>query len=248
MNTIDKLFKSTFQINTDARVIETNGVYKIKNVFKDINAILDFESKLTKWDSCEDSKPGINTLKLPFWTSYYVCNQLMKIKDFNVDFMDRPIPNWETNGVIFNYFYYNNKGWYRDNYSLSSNNCILPHTDSTFDFTSYVVLFNLNQKNVKTCFWSFDGIQVVENEDEDDCIYEYCESIDEYNLERKLSEGRLKKEFNVEYGFNDAIVYSANSLHSAVIDEHWTIDNPRCLMRIVIPGSDFIDYTRQQYL
>lgn len=245
MKPIDPLFKKTFQINTNAKVIEQEGTYLIRNVFKDIGSVLDFEQRLTVWSSCEDAKPGMNTLRLPFWTSYYVCNQMMNIKDFPVKFLDRPIPNFETEGIVFNYFYYGNKAWYKDCHSLTSNNCILPHTDSSYDFTSYVVLFNMNQKPVRTCFWSFDGIKIVENEDEDDCVIDYCESIDEYNLERKLSEGRLKKEFCVQYGFNDAIVYNSNSLHSAMIDKHWTIDDPRRLMRIIIPGADFMDYAKQ---
>lgn len=234
---LDNLFKETFLVSENMEVIERDYTYHFKNVFKDVNAVLDFESKLSKWYSDDGAKPGFNTLKLPKWTAHHIAHQMIPE---HISIMSKDdVMHDDYSSVEFNYFYYNNRGWNKENKSLVSNNCLLPHTDPTFDFDSYIILFNLNKRPVSTCFWLYDGKRRVDSPDEDMEISQYEQSITYDNLNDKLSEGLLKKQFCIEYNFNDAIMYNANRLHSPVIDTYWTKENPRCILRCVIKDYNY---------
>lgn len=248
MQTLDKLFKETFLLNSCIEIEDCGDdqTYLLKNVFKDINAVLDFTSLLTKWESTCGAKPGIETLHLPCWTSLYVVRQLMECPQIGIDLIEDEIDGWmnnEHNGITFNYFYYNNHSKHgKKNKSLVSNNCLLPHSDPVFGYSNYVILVNLNDRPVRTCFWTLDGKRRVDTQEEVDYASDYCSGFTLENMEDKFKEGRLKKQQIVEYGFNEGIIYNSNRLHSPIIDEYWTRENPRSMLRICIPGADLEDY------
>ena len=237
MQTLDKVFKETFIIDSNIETIEKEYTYHFKNVFKDVNAVLDFEKKLTKWESCDGAKPGFNTLKLPMWTSYYIAHQMLPDNISIIN--EEDIMNIRDSSLEFNYFYYNNTGWDKGNNSLVANNCLLPHTDPTYEHDTFIILFNLNQRPVKTCFWTFDNKRRVDSDEENKLLMDYTNSFTYDNFNHKMSEGRLKKQFCIEYGFNEAILYNANRLHSPVIDDYWTRENPRCMLRCMIRDYDY---------
>jgi hypothetical protein len=237
METLDNLFRESFKINKNIEVIERENTYHFKNVFKDVNAVLDFEKRLTKWESCAGAKPGMNSLDLPVWTANYIAHQIIPKDIYIIDEDD--IEDSECN-LEFIYFYYNNVPWNSDeNKGLVSNNCLLPHTDPTYHCDSFIILFNLNQRPVSTCFWSYYGKKRVDSEEENNEVQEYTNAITYDNYEDKLNEGILKKEYCLTYNFNEAILYNANRLHSPVIDDYWTRENPRCMLRCFVNNYNY---------
>lgn len=238
METLDNLFRESFQINENIETIERERVYHFKNVFKDINAVLDFEKRLTKWESCAGGKPGMNTLELPAWTPNYVAHQMIP-EDIHIIDEDDIESNDGECTLEFIYFYYNNVPWSKKNKSLVSNNCLLPHTDPSYHCDSFIILFNLNQRPVSTCFWEYNGKRRIDSEEENDEIMDYTQDITYDNYEDKMNEGILEKKYCITYDYNEAILYNANRLHSPVIDTYWTRDNPRCMLRCMIKNYNY---------
>lgn len=238
MITLDKVFKEAFQINHNIEVIEREYTYHFKNVFKDMNAVLDFEKRLSKWESTEGAKPGYNTLKLPLWTAHHLAHQMLP-DHISVMNQEDALNTDNFSSLEFNYFYYNNTGWNKDNKSLVSNNCLLPHTDPTYEFDSFIILFNLNHRPVKTCFWTLDNQRRVNSHEENLELMNYTNLFDMNNFNDKMNEGRIEKQFCIEYDFNEAIMYNANRLHSPVIDDYWTRENARCMLRCLIRDYDY---------
>jgi hypothetical protein len=225
METIDSYFRYCAEISKDVcRTDYNEHVVHIKNVFKDPYRMLKFQSLLTKWESCHNAKPGIMSLKIPYWTAEIIANNLLDLPDHD-DFL---------NECEFYYFYRNNIGM--DNSGLTdlrSNNCLLPHTDpGKREQVNIIGLINLNNRNVSTGFWEYDGCLIEDSEELADEYSAYASEITHDTYEEKINNGILDKVFEVSYGFNEAILYDSRCFHQPIIDSYWTRENPRIMMRL----------------
>ena len=226
METIDKLYKYCSQINPDYEIDDYNDhVLCVKNIFKYPEKMLEFQSILSKWESCSNSKPGIQSLKIPYWTGTEIAMSVLNL--------EQKFDEW-FNEVEFYYFYYNNIGIDADITDMRTSNCALPHTDPgpTRDRINIIGLVNLNRRPVKTGFWEFDGNFIEDTEEMSDKYNEYCDSINDNNISRMTNNGILDNVFNVEYGFNEAIFYNSLAYHQPIIDKYWTRESPRVMMRL----------------
>ena len=174
---------------------------------------------------------------MPGWASYHIAHQM--VPDHLSIISEKESYNYTNPSLEFNYFYYNNTGWNKDNESLVSNNCLLPHTDPSYDRDTYILLFNLNKRKVSTCFWLYNGKRRVDSEDENTDLMEYTNSFNYDNFNDKMNEGIIQKQFCIEYDLNEAILYNANRLHSPIIDKHWTRENPRRMLRCLVEGYNY---------
>lgn len=225
MKTLDNLYKYCSRLNPNAEIINYNDeVTYVKNIFKDPDSMVGFQSLLSKWESCGNAKPGIMSLKIPYWTGNDIANVILNIGD-KIDY--------KRNEVEFYYFYWNNVCVDSDVESLISNNCLLPHTDPGPDreIVNIIGLVNLNKRPVKTGFWSFYGNIVADTDEINDDYCEYSSNIDYDNINEKTNNGILDNVFNVEYNYNEAIFYNACCFHQPIIDKYYTRENPRIMMR-----------------
>lgn len=220
MNTLDELYKECFIVSKDVEIEEYKDVFYLKNVFENPHLVLKFQNLLSKWESCNSAKPGLMSLQLPYWTANYVHKQLF---DYECD--------WHYSQTEFIYFYWNNECQDSDENNLLSNNCLIPHIDSDPGKNSFIFLVNLNEKSVKTGFWKFKGNRICKDFEEMDEYVEYTLTITEENLEKKTNNGILDKEGEIEYAFNEGIIYPSNRYHQPIIDKFYTRDNPRILLR-----------------
>lgn len=221
MNTLDKLYEKCFLVNENVEIKEyDSGLLKIKNVFEDPNLPIKFQDLLSKWESCNSAKPGIMSLQLPYWTANYVLRQLF---DFQCQ--------WRDSQSEFIYFYWNNESRDCSSDDLRSNNCLLPHTDTDSSKKSLIFLVNLNNRPIRTGFWKFDGSSYEELPPDKSVYYQYSGNITEDNIHEMTNNGRLDKEFDIEYHFNEAILYPANRFHQPIIDKFYTRETPRILLR-----------------
>jgi hypothetical protein len=220
MNTLDELYKECFLVSKDVEIEEYKDVFYLKNVFQDPQLVLKFQNLLSKWESCNSAKPGLMSLQLPYWTANYVHKQLF---DYECD--------WHCSQTEFIYFYWNNECQDSDENNLLSNNCLIPHTDSDPGKNSFIFLVNLNKKSVRTGFWKFKGNRICKNFEESDEYDDYVVTITEENLKKKTNNGILDKEGEIEYAFNEGIIYPSNRYHQPIIDKFYTRDNPRILLR-----------------
>jgi hypothetical protein len=229
METVDEIWNWATELNPDFEEEElTEYVTIYKNVFKYPDRVLEFQKLLTKWESSMSVKPGLTSLVLPSWTS----NTIIK------DLLDYDEDEYEQNSseIEFLYFYRNNTQKFRSSESLNEDlytgNCLLPHNDSSTDeIDSCIFLLNLNNRPVRTGFWSMNG-EVVGDMDLTDELSEYCDTIDINNLEEKTNNGILDNVLNVEYNFNEALFYDSKAFHQPWIDDFYTRDNPRIMFRI----------------
>jgi hypothetical protein len=225
METIDSYFRYCAEISKKSQITEYNEhVLHIKNVFKDPYRMLKFQSLISKWESCHNAKPGIMSLKLPYWTGEVIAKDMIP---------DLPQHDEYLNESEFYYFYYNNTGLDSTTDDLRSNNCTLPHTDPGSDrsIPNMIGLINLNQRDVSTGFWEFDGCLTEDTDEIADEYNDYCNDINEHNFEEKTN-STLKKLFDVSYGFNEAIFYDSKAFHQPNIDKYYTRENPRIMMRL----------------
>jgi len=235
METIDTYFRYCAEISKDhERTIRSGQVTHVKNVFKDPYRMLNFQSLLTKWESCSNSKPGIMSLKIPYWTADIISDEIL----------DLPEHDSYKNESEFYYFYYNNTCMEMGIDSLVSNNCILPHTDPgpNRPQCNIIGLINLNQRDVSTAFWRFKGLLMEDTDDFADEYNEYVNDINYDNYDEKSCCTTLHKAFEMTYGFNEAIFYDSKCFHSPVIDKYYTRENPRIMMRL----SYVLDYDDEE--
>lgn len=233
METIDTYFRYCCEISEDSEETQYNDyVIHVKNVFKDPYRMLKFQSLLTKWESCHNAKPGIMSLKLPYWTAELIADDLLGLPDHD-DFL---------NESEFYYFYYNNTGMDSGGIdNLRSNNCVLPHTDpGKRRETNIIGLINLNQREVSTGFWKFKGNLMEETEKIADEYNIYSSQITYSNYHQKINNGILDKDCDVKFGFNEAIFYDSKCFHQPNIDKYYTRENPRIMMRLsyVLDGEE----------
>ena len=226
METIDSYFRYCAEISKDFYKTEYNQhVLHIKNVFKDPYRMLKFQSLISKWESCGSYKPGIMSLELPYWTGKVISDDLLpEFKDINDYF----------NQVEFCYFYYNNTGLDSAKDDLRTNNSPLPHTDGHHDTNTniFICLINLNNRNVSTAFWKYDKSLLEDSMELTDGFNNYASKITYDNYKQKTNNGILDKDFEISYGFNEAIFYDARCFHQAILDKDWTRENPRIMMRL----------------
>lgn len=220
MNTLDELYKKCFIVSRDVQIKEYENVFYLKNVFEDPHLVLKFQNLLSKWESCSTAKPGLMSLQLPYWTANYVQKQL-----FNYEC------KWRESQTEFLYFYWNNKCMDSDEDDLRSNNCLLPHTDSSPDRNNIIFLVNLNKNPVRTGFWKYKGNSICQSNEELMEYAQYSTTVTEENIDKKINNGILDKEREIEYAFNEAIIYPSNRYHQPIIDKFYTRDNPRILLR-----------------
>ena len=234
METVDEIWNWATELNPDFEEEELTEYLTIyKNVFKYPDRVLEFQKLLTKWESSMSAKPGMTTLVLPSWTS----NTIIK------DLLDYDEDEYEQNSseIEFLYFYRNNTQKFRSSESLNEDlytgNCLLPHNDSSTDaIDSRIFLLNLNNRPVRTGFWSMNG-EVVGDMDLNDELSEYCDTIDINNLEEKTNNGILDNVLNIEYNFNEALFYNGKAFHQPWIDNFYTRDNPRIMLRIAFDSQ-----------
>ena len=225
METIDSYFRYCAEISENIIVTNYNEhVLHIKNVFKDPYRMLKFQSLISKWESCHNAKPGIMSLKLPYWTGEVIAKDMIP---------DLPKHDEYLNETEFYYFYYNNTGLDATADDLRSNNCTLPHTDPGPDrsLLNMIGLINLNQRDVSTGFWEFAGCLVEDSEELADDYNDYCDDITSDNFDEKTN-SILKKIFDISYRFNEAIIYDSKAFHQPNIDKYYTRENPRIMMRL----------------
>ena len=128
METIDTYFRYCAQISKDYQRTKRAGeITYVKNVFEDPYRMLKFQSLLTKWESCQNSKPGIMSLKIPYWTAEIIADEILDLSEHDS----------YKNESEFYYFYHNNTCMETDTDNLISNNCVLPHTDPNNDRSYY---------------------------------------------------------------------------------------------------------------
>ena len=227
METIDEIWKWSSEINQECIVERiTDYVSIARNVYKYPDRVLEFQELLCRWETWETARPGMTSLVLPAWLSKNLIEEV-----FDMDDSERVISSCEPEFLYF----------YRDNIQkhdnipldedLQTGNCLLPHNDYVDDNTeSIIFLVNLNHRTVKTGFWSFNE-EVLQYEDTDEEVNEYARSIDLHNYHEKTNNGILDNVLNVEYNFNEAIVYNARALHQPWIDDFYTRQNPRIMLR-----------------
>ena len=220
MDTLDELYEKSFNVNKNVHVEKYDDLYHIKNLFEDPYLILKFQNLLSKWESCNSAKPGLMTLTLPYWTANHVQRQLF---DFEC--------HWKKSTTEFIYFYWNNKCMEFDEDDLRSNNCLLPHIDSDLEENSVIFLVNLNNRPIKTGFWKFNGDRFCKNEEQHDNYCKYSRVIKEDNYDQMINNGILDKDCEIEYHFNEAIMYNGSRYHQPIIDKFYTRDNPRIILR-----------------
>lgn len=226
METLDKLYKYCSEINPDYEIFDYNDhVLYVKNIFKYPEKMLKFQSLLSKWESCNNAKPGIQSLKIPYWTGTEIAINVLNIEEKFDEYL---------NEVEFYYFYYNNTGLDANVKDLRTNNCTLPHTDPgpTRDRINIIGLINLNKRPVTTGFWEFAGNFLESTEKLSDHYNDYCQPITHDNFFKMTNNGILDNVFNVEYGYNEAIFYNSLAYHQPVIDKYYTRDDPRIMMRL----------------
>jgi hypothetical protein len=220
MNTLDELYEKCFIVNQNFKVKEYGDIKVVKNVFKDPNLVLNFQNLLSKWESCKTAKPGLMSLPLPYWTANYVQRQV-----FNFECSRK------KSETEFIYFYWNNTCLEVEENILSSNNCLLPHIDSTEEEENLIFLINLNPRPIRTGFWKFKGKNFCKDEDEQNEYYSYSDKITEDNYNSMTNNGILDKDIEIEYHFNDALLYPSNRYHQPIIDKFYTRENPRIILR-----------------
>ena len=220
MNTLDNLYEKSFIVNENIKIENNNNVLVIKNLFKYPDLVLDFQNLLSKWESFNSSKPGVTTLPLPCWTANYVHSQIFKFEY-----------NRKRSETEFVYFYWNNTSIESEKSLLVSNNCLLPHSDSNAEEEGLIFLINLNNRPIRTGFWKYRGNRLCRNTDEEDEYYSYVSNVTEDNYHDMVVPGILEKEIDIEYGFNDAILYQSSRYHQPIIDNFFTRENPRIILR-----------------
>jgi len=228
METLDKLFRHCAQVNEDAIEEGYNEhILVVKNILKYPEKMFEFQKLLSKWESRGNSKPGIGSLQLPYWTANYIGEELIRQLEDEDVFM---APNASTSE--FYYFYHNNICLDASIDTLISNNCVLPHTDPSDDGMCMIGLINLNNRPVRTGFWKYKGSLIEYDEEIAQDYTNYAANINPSNYDEKVNNGILDKAFEVEYGYNDAIFYNARLFHNPVIDTYYTRENPRVMMRL----------------
>ena len=235
METVDEIWNWATELNPDFEEEELTEYLTIyKNVFKYPDRVLEFQKLLTKWESSMSARPGLTSLVLPYWTGKDIVDNLLDY-DNELQISENHID------VEYIYFYANNTQKFRSSESLNEDlytgNCLLPHNDSSTDeIDSHIFLLNLNNRPVRTGFWSMNG-EVVADMDLNDELSEYCDTIDINNLEEKTNNGILDNVLNIEYNFNEALFYNGKAFHQPWIDNFYTRDNPRIMLRIAFDSQ-----------
>lgn len=222
MMVLDELWEQSSQLSDEYSIELYKGeIALVKNIFKYPEMVLKFQKLLSVWESVGSSKPGLMSLKMPPWTASHIADEL-----FDWDYDD------EGTDVEYIYFYIGNTTkWNETPSSIVTNECRLPHTDCDSHAYQIIGLVNLNEKNVKTGFWSYKGEMQPEEELLDE-YYDYSRNTTKENYKNRINNGVLDHEFDVEYGFNDAIFYPARMLHQPYIDKFYTRENPRIMFRV----------------
>ena len=227
MKTLDNLWEMCSTINPEFKVEDyREDITVVRNIFKYPEKMRDFQDLLSKWESCGNSKPGLMTLKMPAWTGNNIAENVIELDDYSPDATE----------VEYIYFYWNNTMKFdRNPTSLQTGNCLLPHNDppepGNDQKESILGLVNLNERPVRTGFWTMNGKMYGDEETLDE-LGDYTVDIDEKNYKERVNNGILDNELNIEYSFNDAIFYNARLLHQPWIDKFYTRDNPRIMLRL----------------
>jgi hypothetical protein len=228
MKTLDDLYKKCFIVNKDnIKIQHSENIFIIKNVFKNPDLVLEFQNLLSKWEACSNAKPGVMTLQLPYWTANFVIDQILDINYESVSCENE-----------FVYFYWNNVSLECSIDYLNSNNCLLPHVDCNALSTQIVFLVNLNKRPITTAFWKYKNKYNSDSDEETDNFYDYCSQVTEENIHEKTNNRILDKLFDVQYDFNDAILYDSSLYHQPIIDKFYSRDNPRICLRMMFQISN----------
>jgi hypothetical protein len=236
MKTLDKIWEMCSTINPNFKIEEKQEeIVIVRNIFKYPEKMRDFQDLLSKWESCGNAKPGLMSLKMPFWTGNHIAENVLDLKNY--------MPN--STECEYIYFYWNNTMKFNRNpTSLQTGNCLLPHNDPASpgdeESDSIIGLVNLNDRPVRTGFWTMNGKMYGDEETLDE-LGDYVFDIDESNYNQKINNGILDNVLNIEYSFNDAIFYNARLLHQPWIDKFYTRDNPRIMFRFSFNMNNDVD-------
>lgn len=232
MNTLDTLYEKCFSVNKKyiKTIIDDRKhapVIKISNVFDNPDLVLKFQKYINKWESSGSSKPGIMGIGFPYWTANHIFKEIFKVDLYEYR---------KESETEFIYFYKDNACIDEQNLNnLASNNCLLPHTDGWIEPDSIkrtiIMIVNLNKKKIKTGFWKFLNYDNDYLENQND-YFDYTTKITYENIDEYTNNGVLDKKFDVEYSYNEGIIYYADMYHQPIIEETYSRENPRILFRI----------------
>lgn len=223
MKTLDDIWAYSSQLNENYTVEEHDeDITIVRNIFKYPDLVLDFQKLLSVWESTGSGKPGLMSLKMPWWTPVHIAEEI-----FDWGYDD------ERSESEYIYFYTGNVVKYnKDPNSIVSNQCLLPHNDAEDNVNPVILgVVNLNQRNVRTGFWSFKG-EVFLDEELTKEYYDYSSDITKETFNSRINDGTIDHLFDHEYGFNDAIFYDSRILHQPHIDDFYTRENPRIMYRV----------------
>jgi hypothetical protein len=237
MKLLNELYNKSCIPKCENYIKISNDITLIDNFFENFELAKNFFTSRDKWKCIQyqgHSKPGYESL-FPSW----IGKSLME--KFILD--NKIVDDMNSYKIVCNFFYN----------ELSciwniSNSCYYPHIDSVQydDMLMYICLINLNNIPVFTKFYTYKDKEYSNNKNEFD---EYTEKIKneltQFYIKENITGNELKvfldrkKKLDIKlireikYNPNQAIIYPANLFHSPNIDQEFTEDNPRVLLRII---------------
>lgn len=220
---LSEQFKEYCKPNLNSKVQEIDdGIYIIEDFFINPIKSSNFFKSLDRWD-CDDlansTKSGMECF-LPFWSSTYLMSDILKKNNFFVISDDK---------CIINMHYYQMKKRH-DSYLSSNGTFDMPHHDHISkhnNMEAYVLIVNLNEFDIKTNFWQFNDKKKMDNYD----YINFSSHFIEKNKNKNIFDVKMPKEIRicneVNYKFNEAIIYNSSLLHNASVIKDYTKDDPR---------------------
>jgi hypothetical protein len=210
----------------------------IDNFFEDFDKARDFFINREKWKCIPyqgNEISGYESL-FPSWIGKSLMEKYVLDNKINDDM--------NSYNIICNFLYDERLTW-----GTVSHSNYFPHIDGVEhdEISRQICLINLNKVPVATDFYTYKNKEYCNSEIMDEWL-EYNKKLNtklkEYYNKNNITRDEIKlfldNQFldnklikTIEYKPNQAIIYSANSFHSANVTQEFTEDNPRCLLRIV---------------
>lgn len=239
MNSLNTAFYTSCAPSVQRSFIrESEHCVRITNFFSDAQQAGNFCRKLPLWECGPldtNSKPGAESL-LPNWLPRYLLLDYFVKEGLQLSGASQHLTavcNWLYHGAI-------KCKEMLSSYAVEGE--ILPHVDfvPTAEHTAYICLVNLNNHEVSTNFWRFNGRELCHTstdfEEFQNCIArrssEYLSLPGEQRREFCASLPELRQSLRVTYQPNEAIIYPAHAYHSPAVEPRHTASNPRLLLRM----------------
>jgi hypothetical protein len=253
MLTLNELYNKSCEPKCESYKQTSSHITLIDNFFEDFDKARNFFINREKWKCIpyqNHSKPGYESL-FPKWVGRSLMEKYV---------LDNKISDDMNSYSIICNFFYNQPDYI---WSLS-NSSYFPHIDSvqSDNILQYICLINLNNISVSTKFYTYKNKEYCSSETKTEWD-KYNEDIKNELIQFYSKENVTGNEFKilldqkqnlsvklvreVQYKPNQAIVYPANLFHSPNIDQEFTEDNPRVLLRItfdrkIIEPKDKFNY------